>query len=90
MGVDFLLRNAKKILVFGLLMAAIALATTTLFSYIGNQVSIVLSNMGFQFIPIFAPSNLSTCVGICVSVKIAGTLYETTMQLLKWKVDTLV
>ena len=89
MGVDFLLRNGKKILIFGLLMAALALATTTLFSYIGTQVAIVLNNFGLSFLPIFAPSNLSTCTAIVVSVKIAGTLYETTMQLLKWKVDTL-
>lgn len=89
MGVDFLLRNAKKLLIFAAFITLITALIATFLNYIGTQVSAVLSANGLSFIPIFAPSNFATCIGIVVAVKLASTIYETGLQLLKWKVDIL-
>jgi flagellar biosynthesis protein FliQ len=89
MGVDFLLRNGKKILIFTAIIASLALALTTLIDFVGTQATTALNSMGLSFVPMFAPSNLGTCLAIVISVKTAGTVYESTLQLIKWKVDTL-
>lgn len=89
MGVDFLLRNGKKILIFGLLVTYLATTVTTFVSLLGGYVTQILSAIGLDFVPFFAPSNLELCLSIIIAIKTAGTVYETAMQLLKWKVDTL-
>ena len=89
MGIDFILRNAKKIIVFGLTMALIAALLSTFIGFISSQVIALLPSLGNSFVPYFVPSNLGVCVSIVVAVKTAGTVYEAALQLLKWKVDTL-
>lgn len=89
MGVDFLLRNGKKIAIFLAIMALLASALTTLISFVGAQATTALNGLGLSFVPMFTPSNLGTCLSIVIAVKTAGTVYETTLQLIKWKVDVL-
>lgn len=89
MGVDFLLRNAKKIALFAVFIGLIAAAIATVLDFIGTQVVAVLNGLSLGFVPMFAPSNLGTCLGIVIAVKTAGTAYEMSMQLIKWKVDIL-
>lgn len=89
MGVDFILRNGKKIAIFAILIAYLATTVSAFIALISGYVTQVLNSIGLDFVPFFAPSNLDTCLGIVIAIKTAGTVYETGLQLLKWKVDTL-
>ena len=89
MGVDFLLRNGKKIIIFSLIIGILATVITTFVSFVSAQVASLLPSLGLSFVPFFVPSNLAVCVSIVIAVKTAGTVYESTLQLIKWKVDIL-
>jgi len=89
MGIDFILRNAKKIIVFGLIISLLIALMTTFISFITTQVSAAITGLSVPYAAFFFPSALPTCLSIVISVKTAGTVYELGQQLIKWKVDTL-
>jgi hypothetical protein len=89
MGVDFLLRNAKKIIIFTLIMTSIGVTISLFLSAITRYSQDVLPFLDDSFVPYFMPPNLITCTSIVISVKTVGTVYEMAMQLIQWKVDIL-
>lgn len=89
MGVDFLLRNAKKIVMFAAIMALIAVTVSLAISTIEGLAAQALNSIGAGYVAFLTPSNLGTCLSIVIAAKLAGTVYEAAMQLIKWKVDIL-
>lgn len=91
MGVDFLLRNAKKIAIFLAIMAIIAATISTFLSFVGVAVGNAVASfqLNLSFVPFFAPSNMNTCIGIVVAVRTARTVYEMSMEFIRTKIDIL-
>jgi len=89
MGVDFLLRNAKKIIIFSLIFVLFAAAYNIFFTFIGVTTTQILNSFNLQTVSYFSPPNLQTVLTIGTATKTAGTVYSITMQTLRFKIGIL-
>jgi len=63
--------------IFALLTVTVAAAVSTFIVYLSSQVTLVISQLGnFQFVAMYLPSNLMTCISIVLGVKMASTVYN--------------
>jgi hypothetical protein len=89
MGIDFTLERAWKLVLLVLVITALGFLIITFISFIGGHASNALSSMGAVQVLSIAPSNLSTVIGISITVKTAGTVYVSAVNFINTKMTIL-
>lgn len=82
-------RIGKRILVYGLGMAAILTALTLLYSSFSDYISQLALSMPpeFQTAAMLLPSNTDTCIGIILSAELTALSYRFAVYIARTKMD---
>lgn len=85
----FITRLSKRVIVFGLAMAAVLSALTAIYSQFTGYISQLSLTMPseMQTASMFFPSNTMTCIGIIASAEVTALIYRFAMYIIKTKMD---